>query len=1292
MPSAQTNALNEMIEQGYPPLLSDADADTFYGKDREKETKPDIIDFGTWFGEKVLWGGVKLAGGIAESLLPIGRDDPENVWAGVHLDWPAALKGLGSIATELDISRDLQNLVTSLQQGDAEGFRQTFRADNPTLTVLLDMMTAETGTDALTEAILGDPGGTQWREFQHLLKDEPWAFGVHLLAFARTGALTKAKNLRTLAKTKTGAEASHLTQKAERLEKAANRIGAINPEELPGNVMSQTAKHIAHRMAQDPTVVDAEIKTRYGIDEKGRELTTTRTPREMAETYGAGVENTPVSGLALKGPPRVISEMLRKTDPERALEIEADYEKTAEAIREKQRSLVDVQRAAAETDINLHSPEVVGTDAVENYAAWQRGEKTELGKELEANRELTNRPITTVTGEGTTELPPPRTDTPTGDTHAGDTPVLRSQRGTHERMIKGNYGGKYTGRYGVDNLNNFIFSHFADGRPNPAYPTRFQPRDRTDASSTMQIKNMARNFDPELALDDTSAMNDGAALVKRAEDVYTPEEIQELEAQGHQISGKWVVLSGNGRMAAMRYAVETPDYHQNIQNYKQALTARAADFGVQDEIGNHDYPVLFREVTDDFDDAGLEQFVEEANDFSGKEHRAAEIAGMDAKKLDPDLLSRFQKGEYPSLRAALKDSENQEFVNAFISRYPKDKQSRFYDATGKRISDDGYARIERAMLVSVFDGDIGEFLTRRFVDVSDPGLLNLRQALTAALPELAEMKYLFEAGERDKTLDITEDLANAVLKTQQLVDEDISIEFAKRQGSLFEGTEFDAMSDDVARLLYVVQRGRQAPTELTNFIRWYSNQIKAQASPEQGTLIETTPITKAEVLEAGLGTQFEDVPDFSEMRTQWETDITEKARQIPDNTEATASNIVDNVLVNTNAEIKRRLTQSSGDPSSPNNPDIQKTTRRLQRMIESVKKKAAAGTLTINEFKQLRTDFNTAMDVFKRQGQVLAVGEGTVAGRLSTALREDFINLLEAEVAANPDQYPQGFIEKVRIDNAQWAALRTLEKSPAATFIRAYQNRPGAMVDALLNPNSNLTAADIKDFEIILGNKGWKILQAGMLSRLFQGALDRETGIKLSVQNINKRDKNRLRTLFGDDLAITLSEMAHFTERVFSPKGEWNTPYVNALLQNPNIESLVLTTGLMSAEGVALMRDVFDKAGVSEKLVDKIPAISIAIALLAYGGRKPLEKRFTPQNLKQWVLEGNSWDVPLTGGKVKLDAYDFYRAHHILQEYKIVVSYIAGRLGRAKREKDKRKVKALEGRFFGGGRDNFFVE
>lgn len=446
-----------------------------------------------------------------------------------------------------------------------------------------------------------------------------------------------------------------------------------------------------------------------------------------------------------------------------------------------------------------------------------------------------------VSGGGGDEPPP------SGDSSAG-VAGRRAGRQSTGRMLKGNWGGKYQAEYALVELDDLIQSNLPDGSPNPAYDANLQPRDRTDASSRLQVEEIANNLDPDLLLDDTSSMNDGAPV----------------------IGDDLMVESGNGRIMAMKLANGSPVLQPRLEAYKRQLLADLGRYGLSaDDVGSMRMPVLVRRRITDVDRT---EFVKEANDSSGKSFRSAESAAMDARLMDADLMQTFSFGDETTLRGALKASRNNEFVNGFVAKFPNDKQGAFFDESGRVLTDEGYARIERAMLLSVFDNTFGAIMASRFADVGDAGLLNIRKAIYAALPELAQLRYLIEAGERRAELAPFEDIAQAVLKVRELSESGDTASFARRQGRMFTGAEwgdmYDDLSDDAARILLMVERGKEAPSELTEFLKWYARQIDAQGSIQQGSLFESdvAPVSKAEILQTALGQQFENVPDIAELR------------------------------------------------------------------------------------------------------------------------------------------------------------------------------------------------------------------------------------------------------------------------------------------------------------------------------------------------------------------------------------------------------------------------------------------
>ena len=212
-------------------------------------------------------------------------------------------------------------------------------------------------------------------------------------------------------------------------------------------------------------------------------------------------------------------------------------------------------------------------------------------------------------------------------------------------------------------------------------------------------------------------------------------------------------------------------------------------------------------------------------------------------------------------------------------------------------------------------------------------MINLRKAVYAALPELADLKD-------NADLDITEDIANAIFKTQKMIEDEASVEFTRSQGNLFD----DPDHDNMLRLLHVVEAGRTDPTKLTDFLKWYADQVKKQPGPDQTSLLPDAAPTKAEILEAGLGQHFDEVPDIDELRTKWK----EKEAEAPTPTEEPTPEAPPQLLAQTRAKLEELR---AADSKLLSDPDLDKVSQILDSIIED----AAKDGLTLHDFDKMRT-------------------------------------------------------------------------------------------------------------------------------------------------------------------------------------------------------------------------------------------------------------------------------------------------------------------------------------------------
>ena len=1048
-------------------------------------------------------------------------------------------------------------------------------------------------------------------------KNEPLDLISLALGVTKSRLLMKAGKLRKTATAKKSTDAGKLIAQAEQYENAAKWVGRANPEEAPAGIMAAGIKSLSPPGMQ---AYNPEVEGTYGVDpDTGRPLTTTMRPEQFGEQLGIDKDVLPIAVLsdydygamvegwarfydrrgALKINPTelredtvsgaarrflVAKQMIQDqrrthaegladdlgvprthtTDPHAAGKAGIEVFQGWQARQDRQAN--DIAKTIADSTSDPHD---AGNLAHTHYEDWQLGKKTEFEKEFGEIDEALDTPLRSLT-EAPPETPTPDTATATRTTAEIISELdITPRKGTRERLIRGNWGGKYTGRYGVGNFDNFIFSHYADGTANPMYPERLQPRDRSDVSSQMQSQKIGRELDSELMLDDTSSMNDGAALVKKAEEVYTPEEIDALREQGHEITGKWVVLSGNGRMAGIDYAMKQPEFRNNVQTYQQELQAKAEDFGVTDDVGQNPHEVLYREVVDDLDQDALREFVREANDPSGKGFRSSEVAGTDAQLIDADLLTHFETGDHASLREGLK--ANPEFVNRFIEKQPENKRSEFYDAGAKTISDTGYDRIERALLTSVFEGEAGGILSRRFADVSDPGLVNLRKAVYAALPELAEIKYYFERGERNADLDITEDIASAIFKTQDMVDDEVTSAFIRQQGTLFTDPDYENM----LRILHVVEAGRTDPKQLTNFLKWYADQIRKQRGTDQGQLLDLPQTTKAEIIEAGVGENLDEIPDIEELRTKWEQKEAEAPTEAAPTPEAPPG-----LLATTRARLEELTLKD------PTDFELQKVKQIIDEMIEQIA--SSEGGFTLYKLDKMRTNFRKRLANAVQNGEMTPIGKGQVAQLFYGTLTEDFYNLIEAEIAIDPTAFPEGFtVEKIRAAKADYrTTVVNLENSPAAVFLRRTQSKPATLIDELLKEKGVFNKDQLQTLKTILGDDGWTALQPALLDRFIGEATNPQTGniyrdrLEKMIDKLNGTDKEKANRLLGAENVDKLRQIAKRTDIENSGASKFLEKTENA--PAALIDELLKTKGVFDPDEIVNLKLILGEDGFRE--------------------------------------------------------------------------------------------------------------
>lgn len=367
-----------------------------------------------------------------------------------------------------------------------------------------------------------------------------------------------------------------------------------------------------------------------------------------------------------------------------------------------------------------------------------------------------------------------------------------------------------------------------------------------------------------------------------------------------------------------------------------------------------------------------------------------------------------------------------------------------------------------------------------------------------------------------------------------------------------------------------------------------------------------------------------------------------------------------------------RQDSSTGDVLS--NKQNAKIIDDLTELIQNVL--ADPSQLTLRKIDEMRTDFHQNRDLFARQGEITATGEGTAAQPLYYAVADDFIDLLEKKIDANPQKFPDRFKDKLLHTRTQYALMQELEKTEAAKLIRRYENNPTRLMDSILSPSSNMTVVEIENMKKILGVDGWERLRSGLLARIFTKSMQLNAdmgakGLLVTLNAINKGSKNRLITLFGEEMAKTLYASANFQNRVFDKRGKWNTPYINALMQGDSFGEMIFAAGFLSQEFVEEAQKLADATGLGRHVSGS--KLGILIGLTVWLGKKRVRRAMFSEKGRRAVtsLEGRSFRI--SGLDVEVTAREIALISEWLEKHGNKLGYLSRVSGRVERKRETRQ-------------------
>ena len=208
---------------------------------------------------------------------------------------------------------------------------------------------------------------------------------------------------------------------------------------------------------------------------------------------------------------------------------------------------------------------------------------------------------------------------------------------------------------------------------------------------------------------------------------------------------------------------------------------------------------------------------------------------------------------------------------------------------------------------------------------------------------------------------------------------------------------------------------------------------------------------------------------------------------------------------------------------------------------------------TFDDLNQFRTQFQERMITAFRKNEITKIGKGTFVDDVYAHLTDDLHNAIRETVG-------QPLRNDVIAADTAWKKAMDDRDSNAGLFIYSKTNlaNPMKMIDGLLDGKLS-TDADITKFYEMVGPAAKKEIQAALVARIFQRALDDKndwspTGLFDVLKNISsgKKGANQLEIRLGDDalaesLSLKIYEISEFSkmmDKVRNVKDSLKTAFI----------------------------------------------------------------------------------------------------------------------------------------------------
>jgi len=354
-------------------------------------------------------------------------------------------------------------------------------------------------------------------------------------------------------------------------------------------------------------------------------------------------------------------------------------------------------------------------------------------------------------------------------------------------------------------------SHDLYGRVTPGYDQGLQPRDRSLPQYRKQSQNIANALD--------------FAQAAFFPETRTPATTPDLGAPIMTRGGD--TLIGNGREIGIKAA-----YDQNLPQaakYKTDFVRNARAFGIDPAtVRNMTQPILKRVITDDLAKDELVRFSQESNEPVAMGINAIEMAGRDASRLTPQLLSLFDPNY------AIDAARNQQFLQAYQRDVIAGTGANIANLTGSELA----RRVRAAVFTYAYGADeTGRAALERLAGDEGAEGKTITNGMLTVAPIMARLRTDVASGDLHPGMDVApaitraaQDISNTLLNRPKGQTVAAALEGYLSQGQLFPGSpmEWEALK--------FLAANRNKRTAIEEGLSNYAEAVYRLGSPKEGEL------------------------------------------------------------------------------------------------------------------------------------------------------------------------------------------------------------------------------------------------------------------------------------------------------------------------------------------------------------------------------------------------------------------------------------------------------------------------